>query len=226
MNLLEFNHSVASLRQELSSSDKVISILRASPHRQVCEAQTVKLLTSIYTGTHVPFLVMREAECDLSYSPLSTEQEQLCQLFQMHGELPEFVYSWIDSQEIFDFGEALNLAAANMVANWTSYDSTAIRRLSKQLPEHKLILTAGNTILEDRHLLKVLAQYTDRTILAMDEQDSSAWTNQRRWISELTDSESARVFIACWNDSKRSNPVRFLTAEQFSDDVAKRAAGH
>lgn len=226
MNVLAFNKSVASLRQELSSSDKVFSILRAGPEHQVYEPQTVKILTSIFTELRAPFLILREAACDLSYRPLSIEQEQLYQLFQLHGELPEFVYSWIDSEEIFDFQEALNLAAANMVVDWTNYDSTAVRRLSKQLPEHKLIHTVGNTILEDRHLLKGVAQHTDRTILTMDERDSSAWTNQRCCISKLTDSESARVIIACWNDSKRSNPVRFLTAQEFSDDVAKRAAGH
>ncbi|MTI75742.1 MAG: hypothetical protein FH754_00210 [Marinobacter sp.] len=226
MNLLAFNRSVESLRQELSSLDKLFSILRASPEHQVYEPLTVKLLTSIFTGLRAPFLILREANCDLSYTPLSIEQKELCQLFQMHGEFPEFVYSWIDSEEILDWREALNQAAANTVVNWTTYDSTAVRRLSNQLPGHKLIFTEGNTIWEDRHLLKVVAQYTDRTILTMDEQDSSAWKNQRRWMRELTDSESARLIIACWNNSKRSAPVRFLTAEEFTDYAANRGAAH
>ncbi|PPI78441.1 hypothetical protein DXI23_20295 [Marinobacter flavimaris] len=214
------NHEFSAITQEikgrLQSSDRVILFAKTGNYDLQVEATLVKALTEILRDNNEPFFIIRTASIDMmSYEPLKEEDDELCAwVHSCTGQLPVFYYHWINSTNVSSAAEASNLSAANLIDDWPRFRSHHLKSISKQVPHHRIILSAADHSEADDGLK--LAKYAaDRIILSMIDRDADSWEQIGAVINRLSNKEHEKFLIAHYDDRQRPAPMTFLSIEEF-----------
>jgi hypothetical protein len=223
MKLESFRILMDRLRDRLEDSDKVIVFFQTGCFVGWPEPYTIKALTQIYMQANEYFLIIRKAEKDPSYEPLSDEKKDIIGGFRIRGEVAVFEYRWLNCTQIRSVSDAADCPTSNLVDNWTRYDSEIIANIREQIPNHRVILAVGEDSWKSDDRFEVSKRLGDRVIITMRERDANSWKEITAIVENLPDNERVKCIIVCWND-RTQGPAEVFSVDEFISRRRTRSA--